>query len=125
MIFLYNFQPRFVPLIESGAKLQTIRPLRTDNRRPCAGDMAHLYVYLRTARTRLIAKREVVRVRSIIIDLAEPNPIIIAAAPVPRSAMGDFAKADGFANVAEFVKFFSEQYGSKMHGHIIQWAPST
>jgi hypothetical protein len=125
MIFLYNFKPRFVPLIEAGTKLQTIRPLRVDCRVPRVGDMAHLYVYLRTARTRLIAKREIVRVRSILIDLNEPVPIVLDGTPMRRHQLGDFVKADGFANPAEFTLFFRDQYGLTMQGHCIQWEPAS
>jgi hypothetical protein len=65
---LYNFQKRFVPMIEDGSKCHTIRACRRCPDKP--GDTLHLYTGLRQPGARLLFRAPCVRIENIRIDRA-------------------------------------------------------
>lgn len=116
----FSFQPEFVPMIESGRKIQTIR--RT--RRCDVGDRMHLYTGLRTKRCKLIAVKKAVQVENISIA---PSGITIGVHPVMvtlDTAYSDlFAFADGFLNYRAMYEWFLDNYKQEVfHGFLHRWS---
>jgi hypothetical protein len=123
----YNFQKKFVPLIECGAKRQTIRA--TGKRRPPQpGDWLYLYSGQRTRHCRLIGKTLCRVVLPIHID-TDTFRILLPAdrydysrmAALPDDKVHAVALADGFFSTSRFFDFFREKYGKGMDGVLIQW----
>ena len=115
--FLINFKPQFLPMIESGAKRQTIRRHREDGRRMQPGDKLRLYTGLRTRKARCVREAVVKRCRSIRLDI----PGLLLIVDGERLGIGpciEFALADGFSSFAEFCAFFRDQYGVEEFGVI-------
>lgn len=116
----FSFQPEFVPLIENGQKIQTIRKTR----RCDDGDKMHLYTGLRTKQCKLIAIKKAVAVENVII---EPRGIIVGTPPCMmlldpiNSDM--FAMRDGFLNFMRLYDWFLNQYQQEVfHGFVHRWA---
>lgn len=123
----YSFHPRFVPLIESGRKRQTIRAHRKRHARP--GERMQLYTGMRTRHCRkIISDPLCVEVENIAID--------VPAAPgggcqyrfdwwpdhVWATVDGLFAEQDGFAEPRDFHRFWLEHHGFDVfHGVLIRW----
>ena len=121
MIHVYNFKKRFEAPIVAGTKRQTIRAHRKDGRVPYPGDRLHGYVDLRSRRARKIVEATVTWVRNIAVDW--PSGMIFLDGQQISSPilMSKFARADGFADVAEMELFFRAQYGASFDGLVIQW----
>jgi hypothetical protein len=115
----YNFKKRFVPLLETGAKQQTIRSPRKRHTKP--GEAMQLYTGMRTKACR---------------KLVTPDPICISVEPLlmhdalgiklsdrwlPREALIQLAIADGFADWDECLRFFSDVHGLPFQGVLIKW----
>jgi hypothetical protein len=119
---LINFKERFVPLIESGKKRQTIRIKRKNPIK--AGDTLHLYTGLRTKKCRLIKKVVCKSVHTI--SIGNRNLTIhnnfgdIICSPNIISMLG-FAKADGFNSEDEFFEFFSQPMYKNKQLQLIKW----
>lgn len=144
-----NFQKQFVALIESGAKRQTIRPVR--KRTPIkVGDNLYLFTGLRTKNCKNIITpfskpynsrktgkhSEYVICKSVekirIFRQYQMDMVYLASgARFFKSDLGykfisdrkflDFCKKDGFTNSKFFLDFFKEQYGLPFSGVIIKW----
>ena len=111
-----NFKPQFVEAIEQGRKRQTIRKLR---KRPFkAGDTLYLFTQMRTAGCRRIGRFTCTQVKAIRI---EPRRIFIEDALLNDRQRHRLAQADGFADVAEMMHFFSTQHQLPFVGQIIYW----
>jgi hypothetical protein len=120
--FLFNFKRQFVPAVESGEKLRTIRRNRNDGKRPVPGDIACLYTGLRTRSTRLLREAKVLRCLAVRIDF-EDYSIVVDGHKLDHTERGEFARADGFPNVVEMLTFFKEQYGGPVfEGFLTEWA---
>lgn len=106
----FSFKPDFVPLIESGVKIQTIRSTQRCER----GDNMHLYTGLRTKAARLIAVRPCVSVRPVII---RPEGLEVlhqmAFVKLGEPWRERFARADGFSCFDAMYDFFHETYGTE------------
>jgi hypothetical protein len=115
----YNFKQQFVPLIEMGAKRQTIRSPRQRHTRP--GEPIQLYTGMRTKACR---------------KLLTPDPICISVEPLlmhnelgvklddgwlTRDALTQLAIADGFSDWGECLRFFSDVHGLPFLGMLIKW----
>ena len=115
----YNFKQQFVPLIETGAKRQTIRSSR--KRHTQLGEAMQLYTGMRTKACR---------------KLITPDPICISIEPLlmddalgiklndrwlTRDALTRLALADGFADWDECLHFFSAVHGLPFEGMLIKW----
>ncbi len=115
----YNFKKQFVPLIEMGAKRQTIRSPRKRHTKP--GEAVQLYTGMRTKACR---------------KLVHPDPICISVEPLlmhhelgiqindrwlSRDELTQLAIADGFGNWDECFRFFRDMHGFPFQGVLIQW----
>lgn len=118
---LYNFQPRFVPFIKAGTKKHTIRDKRKYPDKP--GNTLHLYTGLRTKKTRLIARVECVRVDDIVIGHGfGVGSIWINGEELSESERERLARADGFKNMKEMLKFWERPKDRlPFRGNIIHW----
>ncbi len=111
-----NFKSRFVDAIEQGRKRQTIRKLR---KRPFkAGDTLYLFTLMRTARCRRIGQAICSGVNDIRI---EPGQILVDNERLNDQQLYELALADGFADIAEMMSFFSTQHRLPFVGQIIYW----
>lgn len=117
---LYNFQPRFVPFIESGEKTHTIRSYRAHSDGP--GDTCHLYTGLRRRGARLLMRVPCVKIEGI--EIA-PSParldveVYVNMLRLDRSEKDALAKRDGFADFADMVTFWNGRL--PFTGQIIHW----
>lgn len=98
---LYNFQPRFVPMILSGDKRHTIRDKRARLTRP--GEMLHLYTGLRHKGARLLMRTVCTKVEEITIGV--DGVIWIDAQKLDRMEKETLSRADGFSDFAEMMLF--------------------
>jgi hypothetical protein len=114
--FVRMFKPQFAPLVESGAKSQTVRP--TPARMPKAGDRISLRAWtekpyrspqriLREATISEVAHCEITETGVILNSYAEPCDA--------------FAKADGFHDFTALRDWFKEQHGLPFEGILIRW----
>jgi hypothetical protein len=99
----YNFQAQFVPMIEDGSKKQTIRRRRKYPTR--AGQMLQLYMGQRTKHCKMIVQRECVKVLPVKIN-PDLRLLEVQGERLPFDEMQEFAKADGFKSVYDFLDFF-------------------
>lgn len=120
----YNFQKQFVPLIESGAKLSTIRRRRKNGYLPRQGDVLRLYSGMRTKQCRLIREAAVTAVTPIVINARLGcADVILNGTRLSDGAVDLMAKGDGFKGVRDFAEFFEEKYGPELQAYLITWAP--
>jgi hypothetical protein len=117
---MFNFQARFAPLVESGAKTQTIR--KTCRAKP--GDTLYLYTGARTKACRKLGEGRCVSVVSVAIDdhgrtLVAGN--IVAPMLFDPTCAENFAKADGFDSYADMVEWFRKQHGLPFSGYLYRW----
>ncbi len=111
-----NFKPQFVAAIEQGRKCQTIRKQR---KRPFkAGDTLYLFTGMRTTGCRRIGQHTCTHVKAIRI---EQRRIYIENERLNDRQLDDLALADGFADTAEMMRFFSTQHKFPFVGQIIYW----
>lgn len=111
-----NFKQRFVTLIESGQKRQTIRKIR--KRRFRAGDPLYLFTGMRTAKCRRLGTRRCVSALHITIthDRIEVDGRMLTPAETT-----ELAQADGFASSWEFLDFFRREHDLPLVGQLIRW----
>lgn len=123
----FNFQPEFIPDIESGRKVGTIR----QTRRCEPGQRMHLYTGLRTKECKLIAVKECSETLRCII---EPRGICLQKSSAPREHFGLillplaasdlFAISDGFASYMRMYEWFLDRYKQEVfHGFVHRWKP--
>ncbi|MGA2160078.1 MAG: ASCH domain-containing protein [Dehalococcoidia bacterium] len=114
----YNFQKRFVSLIENGEKHQTIRKIRRSGN-PKTGSDLFLYQGLRTKQCRLIRAVSCTSVSQII--FTENMGIMIDDKWLYSEDREKLAVADGFTGFEDFRKFFSSKYELPFTGLLIEW----
>ena len=116
------FQDRFAPKVHDGSKCQTIRK----EARCKVGDTLSLR---RWTGKPYRSKQEILR--EAVCESAEPvlilRPLGEASAAVGlnviRGADADaFARADGFADFGEMVKWFENTHGLPFNGWLIKWS---
>lgn len=123
-IFLFNFKKEFAPGVESGEKRQTIRRNRKDGKRPVPGDTAKLFTGLRTRGVRLLRAETVTECMSVRMHIDE-GVIVIDGRALSYLERDDFAKADGFATVAEMLLWFRNQHETyDFEGFCVRWTPA-
>ena len=115
-MYVLNFQKQFIPSIESGAKKQTIRPIRKDNRQPKVGDILRLYTGMRTKVCRRIA--DVVCTEIFPIRISQEGIIVI---PGRLVYLNRFAELDGFKSWEEMLEWFSKTHGLPFEWLLIRW----
>jgi hypothetical protein len=123
----YNFRAQFAPLVESGAKRQTIR---SSARGACPGGTAYLYTGQRTKRCRKLGEGTITAVLPIKIArdaCGEPYACITQLngqlTQLVHRDLDMLAKADGFEHGSSFVDWFEAQYGLPFAGYLHQWDP--
>ncbi len=110
-----NFLARLAPLVESGAKQQTVRK---KSKRPIkAGDRLYLFTGMRTKACRRLLDTECTRVDRIDIDC-------MGMITINRRQIADpnaFARADGLADAYELASWIESNYGLPFRGVVIHW----
>lgn len=116
---LYNFQPRFAPMILSGRKTHTIRALRANPDKP--GNTLHLYTGLRHKGACLLMRVLCVKVEEVHIRLVNgwDASIAVNMIDLDDSEREALARRDGFRDFAEMMQFWKERL--PFRGHIIHW----
>jgi hypothetical protein len=116
--FVRMFKPRFAPLVETGAKLQTIRPVPV--RRPQPGDIISLRAWEGAPyRSKQRVLREA-KVTAVLDVLLTESGIILGL--LPLEAADGFAKADGFDSWSDMRDWFNETHGLPFAGILICWS---
>lgn len=114
---LYNFNPRFVPCIESGRKTHTIRAKR--RYADAVGSTLYLYTGLRQKGARLIRKTECTAVHEIII-YSENGGIAVDGVRLGSDECHALAVSDGFTSFSEMLLFWKGRL--PFVGNIIHWS---
>lgn len=129
---IYNFQPRFVPFIESGQKTHTIRAPRRN--RDSRGSVMHLYVGLRRKGARLIRRVRCTAVENIVIsktgqvyvsqiswapEWAIRKPTECGFVKLSSDERDALAKRDGFSCFSEMIEFWKGRL--PFIGNIYHW----
>lgn len=124
-----GYKARFADLVASGAKSHTIRRPRVHPLKP--GDILQHYTGMRTKACRRLREPTVCTAVTGITIFAKHKVVILAPGskryPVDVSRALDndtvnaLAKADGFADAAEFFAWFGEQHGPTFEGFLIEW----
>lgn len=114
---LYNFMPKFEPLILDGTKRYTIRARRRVEDVP--GNPMHLYVYLRSPQARRIAVVPCIRVG--LVEMPNSAAISIDNVRLSSYAMQRLATADGFKHFGQLAEFFEDRM--PFEGKIYHWKP--
>lgn len=133
------FQPRFAALVESGAKLQTIRPWRV--RMIDVGDVLDLRTWTGLpyrSKQRKLREAMVCEKKPVLINVDEGRSYRMTnvclgydTTGIGSAAVEALARADGFSDAEEFYAFFTDayttrtQFGLKLnfHGQLIRWQP--
>lgn len=122
-----SFKKQFVPLIESGAKRQTIRSRKHPIK---VGDRLYLYTGMRTQDCTKIAESICIEVeRFSLSKYLHHDPVVhVDYFDLSPTAIADLAFADGFTNQHEFINFFLESPKAtkedgviNFSGQIIKW----
>lgn len=122
------FKAQFAPLVRSGAKRQTIRPV-PKGRRPQAGDLESWREWSGKpyrSKTVELAQVRVIAVNKIEIfrDGPEPSDYQILSdfnvSPALPKLADEFAQADGFKDMNEMLAWFDAQHGLPFKGILIR-----
>ena len=125
MTHVINFSPQFATLVRSGAKTQTIRPVRKQPIKP--GDTLRLYTGLRTKKCTFL--REVICAEVMPCRIDEDDIIVFYVGEWGQNVIEILGKrdirklvvADGFATHKDFVAWFCSHYGLPFDGVVIKW----
>lgn len=115
---LLGFKKQFAPLIESGAKRQTIRAKRKDGKNPHIGERLHLYTGLRTKSCRKLGEATCINVQEIAIFAAG---IVLSGVWLSTNDQECLARADGFDDFGKMSDFFEKEHGLPFWGLLIEW----
>lgn len=122
-----NFKAKWIPLILSGAKRQTIRETRKVPIK--MGDTLYLYTGQRTKTSTLLLTTECVEVKKIelyIVCCPTERRVKIGNFILSREAKEQLAKDDGFNSFNEFWDFFfhddPEREMNGFEGQLIKWS---
>lgn len=111
--FVRMFKPQFAPKVETGAKLQTVRP--TPKRMPYRGDIISLRTWTGAPYR---SKQRILRTAMI----TEVAHVVITTFGVSITGDRDaFARADGFTDFTSMRQWFAEQHGLPFSGIVIYW----
>jgi hypothetical protein len=113
---LLNFKKQFAPLVEAGAKRQTIRAKRSDGLDPRVGQT--LYFSSQTTSCRKLGEAICKSVQQITID---QHGINIAGDWLTPVELDNFSIADGFASFYELRCFFNQEHGLPFEGLLYKW----
>jgi ASCH domain-containing protein len=123
---LYNFKERFAPFILDGRKRHTIRATRKV--RDKVGNIAHLYIGLRTKNATLLGRFPITKIEPIEIlpdcpcnqeHCQKPVKVKIASEELSPDECEKLARLDGFESFAEMKAFWKGRLPFK--GEIVHW----
>lgn len=120
--FVRLFKSRFVDLVETGAKVQTCRPI--PKRMPKVGDSISLRQWTGNPyRSKQRVIREATVTRTCRVEICPRAEIItLDGQKLGYDETINFAKADGFADHWDMFKWFTEEHGpDKFDGIVIYW----
>jgi hypothetical protein len=115
----FNFQARFVPLIESGQKGSTIRAYRSDGKVCRPGEVMHLFTGMRTKQCRKIGDRVCLNARPIVIHA--DGTVWVDVLFLTRRLLNKVAITDGFANADDMLAWFRQNHKLPFMGHLYTW----
>lgn len=113
------FKPQFAPLVESGRKLQTMRPI--PKRMPIAGDEISLRTWTDKpyrSPQRILANGIIDGVH--VVEVHEDS-LIFDGRQIGHGMRDAFAKADGFENFEAMIRWFDNEHGLPFRGIAIFW----
>ena len=114
--FVRMFKPRFAPLVESGQKCQTVRPV--PSRMPKVGDTISLREWTgKPYRSKQRVLREEVISGVSHVDITETGVAVESCAV----HCDQFALADGFKDFFELRDWFKTEHGLPFEGILIKW----
>lgn len=117
------FKPQFAPLVESGVKCQTVRPI--PKRMPQPGDRISLRMWSgKPYRSKQRHLRESVIVKVEAISLCDTGRGMLADIgnhTLTDEELNAFAAADGFNNAIEMFNWFDATHGLPFTGVVIKW----
>ena len=125
----YNFKERFAPFILDGRKRHTIRATRKV--RDKVGNIAHLYVGLRTKWAFLLGRYQIIKIEPIEIlhgctckqvACEHSVRVLIADQELSADEREKLARLDGFEDFTEMKAFWKGRL--PFRGEIIHWNPS-
>lgn len=123
----YNFDPRWITPIASGAKRQTIRKPREGAGHAKPGGTLQLYTGLRTPNATLIARATCTEVLPVQLTFSPERLVMYSTRPGvwaadPRQC-DRFAQRDGFADAADMRAFWAEKHPGVLDfsGFLIRW----
>lgn len=114
------FQSRFAPLVKSGAKLQTVRPV--PKRMPKVGDAISLREWTGKpyrSPQRVLKESVITRVSPIKMD--SECGISVDGWLLCHIEEKEFAQADGFKDSTEMIQWFAKTHGLPFYGICIVW----
>jgi hypothetical protein len=115
------FKPQFAPLVESGGKRQTIRPI--PKRMPKAGDKESWRQWTGLpyrSKTRELARVDLILVAPITLERIKSGTRITIHAPIPAESSELFAAQDGFSSTMEMFDWFEKNHGLPFTGILIR-----
>lgn len=118
-----SFMKQFCPRVESGGKRHSLRAKR---RRPWkVGDDVALYYAMRTKSCRLLGRTKVVKVDEVLLLHDPMFRIRINGELLAQDEAMEFARRDGFHDLAAMRDFWMERHAIHIHGFwqgdLIHW----
>lgn len=116
---VFMFQPRFAPLVQSGAKLQTVRPRRKFM--PKIGDKLSLRAWTGQpyrSKQRLLRESHVHAVATFHLTFFE---MMIDGVRSNQFQQDIFARCDGFKGADEMREWFGRVHGLPFDGFVTYW----
>ncbi len=115
-----NFSDRFVDLVASGRKRQSLRADK--HYRLAVGRPLQLYTGMRTSKVRKLTPTDPV-ITERVYCAVRPDYLTLGGPGYPKIDTDEFAALDGFASYAEMVGWFQDTYKRPTFiGHCIRWA---
>ena len=108
-------------MVESGTKLQTVRP--TPKRLPRAGDRISLRAWTGKpyrSKQRVLRESTITKVGKIKIT---EQAVVIEGYILHHQDEEELAMADGFSSIVEMTEWFREEHGLPFRGVLIKWQP--
>lgn len=113
----FSFSDRFVSLVESGLKTQTIR----QTRRAKIGDAIQLYTGLRTKACRKLTPVDPICTYVGYVAIRPDYLTVGDTSKHPRDR-DEFAALDGFKDYADMLAWFQDRYGQPSFiGYLHRW----
>lgn len=115
----YSFKERFIPLIKSGEKKQTIRGFRRHQAKP--GDTLYLYYGMRTKHCMKIMETVCTHVN--VIEIGKNGGVFLShrRKGLEKQQKEQLAIADGFPDFNTMLRWWKQTHSLPFKGNIIYW----